>query len=95
MQAESKKNLRQKKSQRLVLEGLLEELEKNFLSREHIKTRFLNGRTSTNSVGIDVITLLDLIDSVRENFKTALQFEDYRRATRYFVMLQSLCEKFL
>ena len=95
MQEESKKNLRQKKSQQLVLEQLLEELEKNFLSREHIKTRFLNGRTSTNSVGIDVISLLDLIDSVRENLKTSLQFKDYRRAARYLVMLQVLCEKFL
>ena len=95
MQDESKKKLRQKKSQQLVLEQMLEELEKNFLSHEYIKTRFLNGRTSTNSAGIDVITLLDLIDSVRENLKTALQFEDYRRAARYFVMLQGLCEKFL
>lgn len=95
MQDENKKILRQKKSQQLVLEQLLEELEKNFLSREHIKTRFLNGRTSTNSVGVDVITLLDLIDAVRENLKTSLQFEDYRRAARYFVVLQTLCEKFL
>ena len=95
MQDENKKVLRQKKSQQLVLEQLLEELEKNFLSREHIKTRFLNGRTSTNSVGVDVITLLDLIDAVRENLKTSLQFEDYRRAARYFVVLQTLCEKFL
>jgi len=95
MRDENKKNLRQKRSQQLVLEQLLEELEKNFLSREHIKTRFLNGRTSTNSVDIDVISLLDLIDSVRENLKTSLQFKDYRRAARYLVMLQVLCEKFL
>ena len=95
MQEENKKNLRQKKSQKFVLEQILEELEKKFLNREHIKTRFLNGRTSTQSGGIDVITLLDLIDSVRENLKTSLQFEDYRRATRYLVTLQVLCERFL
>lgn len=93
MQDENKKNLRQKKSQQLVLEQLLEELEKKFLSREHIKTRFLNGRT--DAADFDVVTLLDLIDSVRENLKTSMQFEDYRRAARYFVMLQTLCEKFL
>ena len=95
MQEENKKILRQKKSQRLVLEEILQEIEKKFLTREHIKTRFLNGRTSTNSTGIDVITLLDLIDSVRENLKTSLQFEDYRRAARHLIMLQTLCEKFL
>ncbi len=95
MQEENKKIFRMKNCQRIVLEEILEELEKNFLSRERIKTRFLNGRTSTNSVGIDVITLLDIIDSVRENVKTSLQFEDYRRSARYLVMLQMLCEKFL
>ena len=95
MQEENKKKFRLKNSQRVVLEEMLDEIEKKFLSREHIKTRFLNGRTGANAVGIDVITLLDLIDSVRENLKTSMQFEDYRRATRHLVMLQMLCEKFL
>ena len=95
MQEENKKIFRQKKSQRLVLEEILQELEKNFLSREHIKAKFLSGRTSTNSAGTDVITLLDIIDAIRENVKTSLQFEDYRRSARYLTMLQVLCEKFL
>ena len=95
MQEENKKVLRMKKSRQEALENLLEEIEKKFLTREHIKTIFLTGKTSTESNGIDIVTLLDLIDSVRENFKTALQFEDYRRAVRYLLTLNLLCEKFL
>lgn len=95
MSDENKKIARIKKSQKAALEKILEELDEKFLLRGHIKTRFLNGRTSANPNEIDFISQLDLIDSVRENVKTSLAFGDYIRATRYLVMLDALCEKFL
>ena len=91
----NKKAERMKKSQQDALEKILEELEEKFLSRGHIKARFLNGRTSANPDEIDFISKLDLIDSVRENAKTSLAFGDYIRAARWLVMLNVLCEKFL
>ncbi len=95
MQEENKKIARIKKSQQTVLEELLQEIEKNFLTREHIKSRFLTGRNSTAVNEIAIIDCLDLIDAVRENFKTSLQFGDYRRAVRYLATLNLLCQKIM
>lgn len=85
---------RLKKFQKIALEQILEELEKKFLTREKIKFGILSGRAAENISDMDVLTLLDLIDAVRENVKTSLQFENFRRATKYLTLLQTLCEKF-
>lgn len=85
---------RLKKFQKIALEQTLEELEKKFLTREKIKSGILSGRATENVSNMDVLTLLDLIDAVRENVKTSLQFEKFRRATKYLTLLQTLCEKF-
>lgn len=83
---------RLKKNQKIAIEGIFDELEKKFLTREKIKTRFLNERTSADT---DILNRLDLIDAVRENLKTSLQFGKFRRASRYLTLLDMLCEKFL
>ena len=89
------KNIRMRRSQRAALEKLLGELESKFLTNEQIKARLLLGRDDDDTSEIDIISRLDLIDAVRENLRTAIQFEDYRRANRYLVTLELLCEKFL
>ena len=86
---------RLKKFQKIATEEILNELEKKFLTREKIKSGILSGRAAENISDTDVLTLLDLIDAVRENVKTSLQFGKFRRATRYLTLLQTLCEKFL
>lgn len=93
--ANDKKSLRLKKVQREVIEKLLQKLDERFLTREEIKMRLLSGRKSGDEGEIDIVSRLDLIDAVRENLRTSLQFEDYRRAARYLTMLNTLCQKFL
>ena len=83
---------RWRKNQKVALEKIFDEIEEKFLTREKIKTRFLNDRTSEDT---DILNRLDLIDAVRENLKTSLQFGKFRRASRYLALLESLCEKFL
>lgn len=90
--ATERKAERLRKNQKIVIEEIFGELEKNFLTREKIKSRFLNERTSEDT---DILNRLDLIDAVRENLKTSLQFGKFRRASRYLVLLDLLCEKFL
>lgn len=91
----STKAERFKKFQKIALEETLRELENKFLTREKIKSAILSGRAAENVSDTDVLTLIDLIDAVRENVKTSLQFENYRRAVKYLTLLQTLCEKFL
>ena len=91
----STKAERFKKFQKIALEETLRELENKFLTREKIKSAILSGRAAENVADTDVLTLIDLIDAVRENVKTSLQFENYRRAVKYLTLLQTLCEKFL
>jgi len=93
MAEESNHQERVKKVQQATLESLLVNLEDKYLTREHIKVRFLSGKNSAAVGGADVVTLLDLLDSVRENLKTSLQFGDFRRAIRYLFLLEYLCEK--
>lgn len=92
MAEENDFNQRVKIAQKATLKNLLADLEDRYLTREHIKVRFLNGMNAAKSGEPDVLTLLDLLDAVRENLKTALQFGDFRRAARYFILLQYLCE---
>lgn len=81
-----------KNLQKNSLTKILDELDNKFLSRELIKARFLAKRDISDT---DIINRLDLIDAVRENLKTALQFNHFRRANRYLAMLDYLCDKFL
>ena len=85
---------RLKKSQKAALEEIFDELERKFLAREKIKAGILSGRAAENISDTDIFTLLNLIDAVRENVKTSLQFDNFRRAAKYLAVLQSLCEKF-
>ena len=91
----STKAERFKKFQKVALEETLREFENKFLTREKIKSAILSGRAAENISDMDVLTLLDLIDAVRENIKTSLQFENYRRAIKYLTLLQAIYEKFL
>ena len=84
-----------KKSQRAAIEKILNDLDAKYLTREQIKFRLLQGRTGKDIGEIDIVSRLDYIDAVRENIRTALQFEDYRRAVRYLAALELLCRKFL
>ena len=54
---------RLRKNQRIAIEEIFGELEKKFLTREKIKTRFLNERTSEDT---DILNRLDLIDAARD-----------------------------
>ena len=83
-----------KKSQRAAIEKILNDLDAKYLTREQIKFRLLQGRTGKDIGEIDIVSRLDYIDAVRENIRTALQFEDYRRAVRYLAALELLCRKF-
>lgn len=82
-------------TQRAALEKIAMDLDKKFLSGEKIKARILSGKTKGKPDEIDITSGLDLIDAVRENFRTALQFDDFRRAARYLATLEMLCKKFL
>ncbi|MBR6013057.1 MAG: hypothetical protein IK062_04645 [Selenomonadaceae bacterium] len=86
---------RLRKNQKAALEKIFGELEEKYLTREKIRSRFLSGNNSENPDDTDIVNRLDLIDAVRENFKTSLSFGKFRRASRYLVMLETLCEKFL
>ena len=89
------KATRIKKSQRSAIEKILNDLDAKFLTQEQIKFRLLSGRKSGEVGETDIVGRLDFIDAVRENARTALQFEDYRRAVRYVAALELLCRKFL
>lgn len=98
MAAENKKDAaklaRMKRSQKIVLESILAEIEKKYLTQEQVKLHFLHGRSAADSDGIGIVSRLDLVDAVRENARTSLQFDDCRRASRHLAMLYKLCEKF-
>lgn len=93
MEEKSNQQERIKKLQQAALEKLLSDVEEKYLTREHIKVRFLSGRNSAGVGGVDVVTLLDMLDAVRENLKTSLQFGDFRRAIKYLALLNLLCEE--
>lgn len=87
-------NKREKKAQQMVIETLLMNIEKKYMTREKMYNRILHNREKSDSTVIDIIGRMDIVDSVRENVKTALQFGDYRRAAWYLQLLLRLCEKY-
>ena len=82
------------KAQQLSIETLLANVEKKYLNRESMYQRILHNRGESDPAVINIIGRIDIIDSVRENVRTSLQFGDYRRATWYLNFLMKLCEKF-
>ncbi|MBR2179490.1 MAG: hypothetical protein IJ862_03720 [Selenomonadaceae bacterium] len=87
-------NKREKKAQRSSIETLLVSIEKKYLTREKMYNRILHNRESTDPSVINIIGRMDIVDSVRQNVRTSLQFDDYRRATWYLQLLLRLCEKY-
>lgn len=85
---------RENKAQQLSIETLLADVEKKYLTRELMYNRILHNRDNNDSTMVDIVGRIDIIDSVRENVRTSLQFGDYRRATWYLHLLIKLCEKF-
>ena len=85
---------REMKAQQLAIETLLVSIEKKYLTREKMYNRILHNRESTDSSVINIVGRMDIVDSVRQNVRTSLQFGDYRRATWYLRMLLRLCEKY-
>ena len=87
-------NKREKKAQRSSIETLLVRIEKKYLTREKMYNRILHNRDRTDPSVINIIGRMDIVDSVRQNVRTSLQFDDYRRATWYLQLLLRLCEKY-
>ncbi|MBR1730177.1 MAG: hypothetical protein IJ728_11720 [Selenomonadaceae bacterium] len=85
---------REKRAQQLSIETLLNQIEKKYLTREKMYNRLLQNRAGSDPTVIDIVGRMDIIDSVRVNLKTSLQFEDYRRAAWYLQTLLRLCEKY-
>ena len=85
---------REKRAQQLSIETLLVNIEKKYLTREKMYNRILHNRESSDPSVINIIGRMDIVDSVRQNVRTSLQFEDYRRATWYLQLLLRLCEKY-
>ncbi len=87
-------NKREKKAQKSSIETLLMSIEKKYLTREKMYNRILHNRESSDPSVINIIGRMDIVDSVRQNVRTSLQFGDYRRATWYLQLLLRLCEKY-
>ncbi len=85
---------RNKKAQRLSIETLLTSIEKKYMTREKMYNRILHNRESFDSSVIDIVGRMDIVDSVRQNVRTSLQFGDYKRAAWYLQLLLRLCEKY-
>ena len=85
---------RENKAQQLSIETLLVSIEKKYLTREKMYNRILHNRENTDPSMINIVGRMDIVDSIRQNVRTSLQFGDYRRATWYLRMLLRLCEKY-
>ena len=85
---------RENKAQKMALETLLKNIEQKYLNRDNMYDRILHSRSKSDTGMVDIIGRLDMIDSVRENVRTALQFGNYKRATWYLSFLLCLCEKY-
>ena len=85
---------REKRAQQFSIETLLASIEKKYLTREKMYKRILHNRDNSDPTVINIVGRMDIVDSVRQNVRTALQFEDYKRATRYLQLLLVLCEKY-
>ena len=85
---------REDRAQQMSIETLLNSIEKKYITREKMYNRILLGRDTSDPNVINIIGRIDIIDSVRENVKTSLQFGDYRRASWYLSLLLRLCEKY-
>ena len=87
-------NKRERKAQKSSIETLLMSIEKKYLTREKMYNRILHNRESSDPSVINIIGRMDIVDSVRQNVRTSLQFGDYRRATWYLQLLLRLCERY-
>ena len=85
---------RENRAQQMSIETLLVSIEKKYLTREKMYNRILHNRDDSDPTVINIIGRIDIIDSVRENVKTSLQFGDYKRATWYLSLLMRLCEEY-
>ena len=85
---------RENKAQQLSIETLLVSIEKKYLTREKMYNRILHNRENSDPSVINIVGRMDIVDSVRQNVRTSLQFGDYRRATWYLQLLLRLCEKY-
>ena len=85
---------RENKAQQLSIETLLVSIEKKYLTREKMYNRILHNRENSAPSVINIVGRMDIVDSVRQNVRTSLQFGDYRRATWYLQLLLRLCEKY-
>ena len=85
---------REDRAQRMVIETLMNSIEKKYLTRENMYNRILHKRDSDDSAIINIVGRMDIVDAVSENVKTSLQFGDYKRATWYLQLLLRLCEKY-
>ena len=85
---------RTKNSQQMAIETILKSIEKKYLTREKMYDRILLNKNRSETGVIDIVGRIDMIDAVRENVRTALQFSDYRRAFWYLSLLTRLCERY-
>ena len=85
---------REENSQRFAIQTLLTDIEQKYLTREKMYERILSRRQKTDSHVVDILGRIELIDAVKQNLNTSLQFGHYRRASWYLQILLRLCEKY-
>ncbi len=86
-------NERRLRNQTELIEQLLAQLERKYLTREKMYKKILFNQRGEFSLS-DTLNRIDLIDAVRVNIKTSLMFNNFRRAAWYLAMLERMCRKY-
>ena len=86
-------NERQLRKQTELIEQLLAQLERKYLTREKMYKKILFNQRGEFSLS-DTLNRIDLLDAVRVNIKTSLMFNNFRRAAWYLTMLERMCRKY-
>lgn len=75
-------------NQAIIIYNLLCKLEEKYLTPENIRRAILEKN-------IDKQNEIELINAICQTVITSLNFGDYKRAVKYFILAEGLCEKFL
>ncbi len=75
-------------NQAIIIYNLLCKLEEKYLTPENIRRAIIERN-------VDKQNKIELIDAICQTVITSLNFGDYKRAAEYFILAESLCEKFL
>ncbi len=75
-------------NQLIIIYSLLERLEKKYFSDETIRLAIIEKNISKQNK-------LEFVESLCQTVITSLNFGNYKRATKYLVLADAFCEKFL